>query len=174
MLVAWLSVISDGCDSEVSWSNCGRGDPPAVDPSSGGLCHTLVLFRCGRFRLIFVWSMVCLFAMRGVEFDDLDGAIELCYDAERKPVRFGRSVDCLGSDQLLGEFLSIYAQLVVRYGAPDFPCISGHLCWIEVLGLEDSRLVAVWDFDYYQLSLHDVDGYVVLQRYETGVVVLPD
>ena len=48
-------------------------------------------------------------------------------------------------------FLQVFAQFVQRFGEPDFPAESG-FDWREFLGLR-SDLLAVWDFDYYQLSL---------------------
>jgi hypothetical protein len=44
-----------------------------------------------------------------------------------------------------------FARLVREFGGPDFPAEAGH-DWRETLGLPPV-LVAVWDFDYYQLSL---------------------
>jgi hypothetical protein len=54
-------------------------------------------------------------------------------------------------DRAVALFLMVFARFVRDFGGPDFPSEAG--CdWRAVLGLT-SGLVAVWDFDYYQLSL---------------------
>lgn len=47
-------------------------------------------------------------------------------------------------------FLTVFARLVTDFGTPDFP--PGGPDWPGALGLPPGW-VAVWDFDYYQLSI---------------------
>lgn len=68
-------------------------------------------------------------------------------------------------DRATALFLMVFAHFVRDFGEPDFPAESG--CdWRKVLGLR-TELVAVWDFDYYQISLRvesqsSEDSFVVL------------
>ncbi len=67
-------------------------------------------------------------------------------------------------------FLQAFAHLFARFGSPDHP--GRYTDWRGVLRVH-SPLLAVWDFDYYQLSLstaleaaiHDEGYRVVLTRY---------
>ena len=70
---------------------------------------------------------------------------------------------CTGSS---GEdaFLSIYGALTTRLGIPDFPGGLPEFDWRTELRL-DCRLLAVWDFDYYQLSLRLEGKRVLLRRH---------
>jgi len=80
--------------------------------------------------------------------------------------RRGRSEVTLRADRPLlhGEmFLEAIDRLTDDFGEPDFPP-EGAIDWRQVLGLR-SDLVAVWDFDYYQVSLRVESG-------NEGVVVL--
>lgn len=70
-----------------------------------------------------------------------------------------------GRDRAVALFLTVFARFVRDFGGPDFPSEDG--CdWRATLGLA-SELVAVWDFDYYQLSLR-----VESQSREDSIVVL--
>ena len=65
-------------------------------------------------------------------------------------------------------FLMIFAWVVSTSGEPDFPASHG-TDWRAVLSLK-SPLMAVWDFDYYQLSLRvacedDPDRVVILAKH---------
>ena len=61
-------------------------------------------------------------------------------------------------------FLSIHAALVAKFGIPDFPGGLPEHDWRTELRL-DSQLLAVWDFDYYQLSLRLEDDRILLRRH---------
>ncbi len=52
----------------------------------------------------------------------------------------------------VGEYLSIYGCFVEKYHLPDYPCFFASNHWPELLKLS-REFCAVWDFDYYQLSL---------------------
>jgi hypothetical protein len=67
-------------------------------------------------------------------------------------------------------FLQVFADLVLKFGVPVYPRAAAQN-WRQTLGLS-SRLVAVWNFDYYQLSLRvlatsEDDATVVLARHSS-------
>lgn len=61
-------------------------------------------------------------------------------------------------------FQAISAEITARSGPPDFP-EDPTFDWSTQLGLE-GETIAVWDFDYYQLSLRIKDDAVLLQRHD--------
>ncbi|MEQ8211851.1 MAG: hypothetical protein RH917_18785 [Lacipirellulaceae bacterium] len=50
-------------------------------------------------------------------------------------------------------FIALFAFLVERFGSPDFPG-GNEVDWRMSLNISDT-MVAVWDFDYYQLSIRN-------------------
>ena len=65
----------------------------------------------------------------------------------------------------LFSFLLAYTNLVTQLGDPDFPFACDH-DWRETLGFP-SDVAAVWNFDYYQLSLRirSSDGALLLAKH---------
>ena len=70
-------------------------------------------------------------------------------------------------DSAVCTFLFVFAQFVQLFDPPDFP--GGAKCdWRDLLDIKDD-IVAIWNFDYYQLSLRvaesEADVTVVLSQH---------
>ena len=77
---------------------------------------------------------------------ELDECIELSR-THREPVQL------LGSTRGIDLFLTAFLMLAIKFGPCDYPCEElGESRYRDELGAPSGAL-AVWDFDYYMLSL---------------------
>ena len=64
--------------------------------------------------------------------------------------------------------------MVEKHNAPDYPGDAGSEHWPETLGLDGSML-AVWNFDHYQLSLSlEGDRIVLVNHGNKGIGFVTD
>jgi hypothetical protein len=83
-----------------------------------------------------------------VLFGEIDRAINLALEKSNEEIILeGRKEFSSEND-----YLSSYAYFVEKFGTPDFPCEMDSERMVTDLNLS-GKLVSVWDFDYYLLSL---------------------
>lgn len=83
--------------------------------------------------------------------------------ARSGPVELSADGDGVSAEQ---RYLSARLAFSERFGEPDWPGDDHDAP--SALGLSDDAALAIWDFDYYMLSLR-VDGdRVLLERHENG------
>lgn len=86
--------------------------------------------------------------MKEFKFSDVELAIQYAVQSQDEAVLLKRSK---GSSSE-ADYLSTFAYFVENQYSPDYPCDEGSEYWLEELNLS-GKLAAVWDYDYYQLSL---------------------
>ena len=96
------------------------------------------------------------------DISKIDEAIDKAFEFSGTKVGINNS-HVLNSES---NFLSVYSALVEKYGFPDYPCDLGSQKLLDVLDIEEN-LVAIWDFDYYQLSLRKDNNEAVLTKHDT-------
>lgn len=77
------------------------------------------------------------------------------------PVELGAYGDSAPVEQ---RYSSALLLLSGRFGVPDWPCEDCD--WPQALGLSEATTLAIWDFDYYQLSLRIDGAHVLVERHE--------
>jgi hypothetical protein len=87
---------------------------------------------------------------------DLEDALDLAL-ASQEPV------ELIGSGRPEDRFLSSFVQLSTRFGEPDHPGDFA-VDWRRSLGFGEGML-AVWDFDYYVVSLRFAGHTVLVQKH---------
>lgn len=99
-----------------------------------------------------------------MKFDiaNLENAIEKAFELS------GHEVLITDSNALNDEsnFLSVFSALQQKYNAPDYPCYIDSAEWLEVLEIQE-KLVAIWDFDYYRLSLRKGGKSAIFTKHDT-------
>jgi hypothetical protein len=97
-------------------------------------------------------------------FDQIDSWIRDHHDGDADVAVFLR-----GSAR--ETFLVVFAVFVKQFGAPDYPNAAGDVVR-ESLRFPEEAMLAIWDFDYYRLSLRlenvDADATVLLARHDNS------
>ena len=101
--------------------------------------------------------------MISVPFNEVGRAIHLALEKSNEVITLERRLDSSPEN----DYLSSYAYFIEEFGTPDYPCDIESERMVNDLNIS-GKLVAVWDFDYYQLSLVlSISGMTVISTHNS-------
>ena len=103
------------------------------------------------------------------DISSIEQAINKAFEFSGKEVQISDSV----AQNKESIFTSTLCSMVKIYDTPDYPCYIDCNELPKKLGFKES-LIAIWDFDYYFLSLRQKNGKTIIVKHEDIIGTLND
>ena len=105
-------------------------------------------------------------------FENIDEAIEKAFKNEDDKIILDSPKSSY--QNIATEYIVVFSYFVEKFHSPDYPNYSDSDHWPTTLNI-GKELSAVWDFDYYQLSLSvENNQIVIIKHHNYGVSFITD
>ena len=95
-------------------------------------------------------------------FENIDEAIDVAFKNEDERIILESAKSSF--QNIATQYLVVFAFFVEKFHSPDYPNYADSDHWPATLNI-DKELSAVWDFDYYQLSLSVENNQIVIIKH---------